>query len=48
MKVVVLSSGSKGNVTYLETKNKKFLLDAGRNYKKLTIYALIINILMKI
>ena len=33
MKVVVLSSGSKGNVTYLETKNKKFLLDAGRNYK---------------
>lgn len=33
MKVVVLSSGSKGNVTYLETKNKKFLLDAGRNCK---------------
>ena len=33
MKVVVLSSGSKGNVTYLETKNKRFLLDAGRNYK---------------
>lgn len=33
MKVVVLSSGSKGNVTYLEVKNKKFLLDAGRNYK---------------
>lgn len=33
MKIVVLSSGSKGNVTYLETKNKKFLLDAGRNYK---------------
>ena len=33
MKVVVLSSGSKGNVTYLETENKKFLLDAGRNYK---------------
>ena len=33
MKVVVLSSGSKGNVTYLEINNKKFLLDAGRNYK---------------
>lgn len=33
MKVSVLSSGSKGNVTYLETTNKKFLLDAGRNYK---------------
>lgn len=33
MKVVVLSSGSKGNVTYLEAGNKKFLLDAGRNYK---------------
>ena len=33
MKVVVLSSGSKGNVTYLETNNKRFLLDAGRNYK---------------
>ncbi len=33
MKISVLSSGSKGNVTYLETKNKRFLLDAGRNYK---------------
>ena len=33
MKVVVLSSGSKGNVTYLEIGGKKFLLDAGRNYK---------------
>ena len=33
MKVVVLSSGSKGNVTYLEIGRKKFLLDAGRNYK---------------
>lgn len=33
MKVTVLSSGSKGNVSYLETNNKKFLLDAGRNYK---------------
>lgn len=33
MRLSVLSSGSKGNVTYLETKNKRFLLDAGRNYK---------------
>lgn len=33
MKVAVLSSGSKGNVTFLEANNKKFLLDAGRNYK---------------
>lgn len=33
MRVSVLSSGSKGNVTYLETQNKRFLLDAGRNYK---------------
>lgn len=33
MRLVVLSSGSKGNVTYLETKNKRFLLDVGRNYK---------------
>lgn len=33
MKVSVLSSGSKGNVTFLETNSKRFLLDAGRNYK---------------
>lgn len=33
MKICVLSSGSKGNVTYLEINGKKFLLDAGRNYK---------------
>ena len=33
MKVAVLSSGSKGNVTYLEIGGKHFLLDAGRNYK---------------
>lgn len=33
MKVSVLSSGSKGNVTFLEIANKRFLLDAGRNYK---------------
>lgn len=29
MKVVVLGSGSKGNCTYLETKNTKVLIDAG-------------------
>lgn len=33
MKAVVLSSGSKGNVTYMEINNKRFLLDVGRNYK---------------
>lgn len=36
MKVVVLSSGSKGNSTYVEVGGKKFLLDAGRNYKYLS------------
>ena len=29
MKVVVLGSGSKGNCTYLETKNTRVLIDAG-------------------
>ncbi len=33
MKAVVLSSGSKGNSTYLEINNKRFLIDVGRNYK---------------
>ena len=33
MRVVVLSSGSKGNATYIETSKNKILLDAGRNYK---------------
>ena len=32
MKICVLSSGSKGNATYLEAMGKHFLLDAGRNY----------------
>lgn len=32
MKVVVLSSGSKGNVSYVECNHHKFLLDVGRNY----------------
>ena len=29
MKVCVLSSGSKGNCTYVETKNHKILIDIG-------------------
>lgn len=32
MKICVLSSGSKGNVTYMEA-NSVIFLDAGRNYK---------------
>lgn len=33
MKVCVLASGSKGNVTYIETNQHKILLDVGKNYK---------------
>ena len=33
MKVCVLASGSKGNVTYIESKNHKILLDVGKNFK---------------
>ena len=33
MKVCVLASGSKGNVTYIETKNHKILLDMGKKKK---------------
>ena len=33
MKVIVLSSGSKGNTTYIETKNTKILIDAGNTSK---------------
>lgn len=33
MKVIALSSGSKGNCYYIETSKNKLLLDAGRNYK---------------
>ena len=33
MKVCVLASGSKGNVTYIETKNHHILLDMGKNKK---------------
>ncbi len=35
MKVCVLSSGSKGNATYIETDKYKLLVDAGRNAKYL-------------
>lgn len=33
MKVCVFASGSKGNVTYIETKNHHILLDMGKNKK---------------
>lgn len=33
MKVMVLSSGSKGNTTYVETKKVKLLIDAGNSCK---------------
>lgn len=33
MRAAILSSGSKGNVTYIEANNKKFLFDVGKNYK---------------
>lgn len=33
MKACVLASGSKGNITFIETKNHKILLDMGKNSK---------------
>lgn len=36
MKVCVLASGSKGNVTYIETKKHRILLDMGKNSKYIT------------
>jgi len=36
MKACVLASGSKGNVTYIETKNHRILLDMGKNNKYIT------------
>ena len=33
MKVIVLSSGSKGNTTYIETENTKILIDCGNTCK---------------
>ncbi len=35
MKLCVLASGSKGNVTYFETNNTKILIDCGLSYKQL-------------
>ena len=32
MKFCVLASGSKGNCTYIEIKNHKFLIDVGTNF----------------
>jgi len=36
MRVVVLSSGSKGNTTFIESKNTKILIDAGNTCKYIT------------
>ena len=36
MKACILASGSKGNVTYVETKNHKILIDMGKNKKYIT------------
>lgn len=36
MKVIVLSSGSKGNTTYIETKTTKILIDIGNTCKYIT------------
>ena len=33
MKVIVLSSGSKGNTTFVETENTKILIDCGNSCK---------------
>lgn len=35
MKVQVLASGSKGNCTYIESKNTKILIDVGINYLRI-------------
>ena len=35
MKLCVLASGSKGNVTYFETNNTKILIDCGLSYRQL-------------
>lgn len=36
MKIIVLGSGSKGNVTYLEHNNTKILIDCGLSYRQIT------------
>ena len=35
MQIIVLASGSKGNCTYIQTKNTKILIDAGISYLQL-------------
>ena len=35
MRIITLASGSKGNATYIETKNTKILIDAGISYLQL-------------
>lgn len=35
MEITILGSGSKGNATYIKTKNAAFLIDAGLSYKQL-------------
>ncbi len=44
MKVAVLASGSKGNCTYLETKNHKILIDVGMPLKYVETKLLELNI----
>lgn len=45
MLVSVLASGSEGNCTYIQTKNKKMLIDIGMNYKYITTKLAELNVL---
>lgn len=47
MKIVVLSSGSKGNTTYIETEHTKLLIDAGNNTKYITEKLSLLNVSLK-
>jgi len=44
MKVQILASGSKGNCTYIETKNSKVLIDVGISYQRIKEELLRINV----
>ena len=44
MKISVLSSGSKGNTTYIETANAKILIDAGNSSKYILNNSLSMNL----
>ena len=44
MKFSVLASGSKGNLTYIESKYAKIIIDAGISYREATKRALQLNI----